>query len=579
MKYQLINTVNERYSPIEQILVNRGIAYKDINHYLNTTDEDILSPMLIDNIKEGVTTLIQHISQKHYIFMQIDSDVDGYASGSHFLNYLYRLFPEYVEHYVYYRVHNGKEHGIIIDTIPENVSLVIAPDSSSNQFEEHRILKEKGIDVLVIDHHEAERVSENAIVINNQLCDYPTKSLCGVGMVYKFCCYIDELAHTSHADDFLDLVALGEIADMVSLKDFETKHLIQKGIKQIRNPYFKGMVEKNSFSLGGDVTPIGIAFYIAPYINAVVRMGTQEEKEVLFDSMLEYKAMNQIPSTKRGCKGKTEYVVSQAVRNCTNVKNRQTKARDEGSAKIENIIKEQNLLDNKILVVQLEKDTVDKNLTGLIANQLMSKYSRPVLLLHRTTRDGIITWQGSGRGYDKSDFNYLKDFLNSSGLVEYAEGHQNAMGTGISDANFEEFIEYSNYELDDFTFSATYQVDFAYESNDFKASDIIEIASLKSIWGKDVDESLIAIKNIKITKDNITLMSRDRNPTIKITLPNKVSLIKFKSSEEEFETLLSDGCVTIDIVGACAINEWNGSISAQVLIKEYEIKENLPYYF
>jgi single-stranded-DNA-specific exonuclease len=122
--------------------------------------------------------------------------------------------------------------------------MVIAPDSSSNDYEEHAELAKLGIDVLVIDHHEADKISEYACIINNQLCDYPTKSLSGVGMVYKFCSYIDELINVDYANQFLDLVSLGMVADMMDLRDFETKHLVNLGLKQIRNPYFRGMIDK-----------------------------------------------------------------------------------------------------------------------------------------------------------------------------------------------------------------------------------------------------------------------------------------------------------------------------------------------
>ena len=579
MKYQLINKTNPSFSAVEQILVNRGIKYEDIDHYLKTTDDDILDPETIDFLTSGVKLLVKHIGNKSKIFIQIDSDCDGYVSGSALINYLRRIFPEYSEHFIEYRLHEGKEHGVIVDTVPEDCKLVIIPDAGSNQLEEHKALVEKGIDVLVIDHHEAEERSPYATVINNQLCDYPTKSLSGVGMVYKFCCFIDKIMGVNYADDYLDLVALGLVADMVSLRDFETKHLIQKGISNIRNPYFKGMVEKNSFSLGGNVTPMGVAFYIAPYINATIRMGTKEEKETLFRSMLDLDAYKQIPSTKRGSKGQLETRVEQAIRNSVNVKNRQTKLRDEGLQKIESIIEEYNLLDNKILLIRLEDEIINKNLTGLIANQLMSKYSRPVLLLHKVEKDGKVSWQGSGRGYDKSDFNYLKDFLNNSGLVEYAEGHQNAHGLGIEHDNLKSFIDYSNIELEEYSFTSSYLVDFIFDVKGFSAKDIIEIAGLESLWGKDIDESIVAIENIKVTKSNITLMSPDKNPTIKITLPNGVALIKFKSSGEEYMSLISEGYVQINIVGTCRINEWNGIITPQILVKEYEIVEVAEYYF
>ena len=109
-----------------------------------------------------------------------------------------------------------------------------------------------------------------------------------------------------YSSQFLDLVATALVADMMDLKDFETRHLVTLGLKQIRNPYLKGMVSKQSFQLRDGITPFGIAFYIAPYVNATIRVGSQEEKLILFESMLDYRGYEQIPSTKRGCKGQVE---------------------------------------------------------------------------------------------------------------------------------------------------------------------------------------------------------------------------------------------------------------------------------
>ena len=172
MNYQLIASRLPQTSVIEQVLLNRGILPQDIRHYLNTSDRDILSPSLVSNIKEGAQLLIRHIYEKHKIFMQVDSDTDGYTAAAFLINYLNSLFPGYTQNYISYRVHEGKQHGLILETIPEDVKLVIAPDSSSNDYEVHQELARRGIDVLVIDHHEAEKISEFACVINNQLCDY-----------------------------------------------------------------------------------------------------------------------------------------------------------------------------------------------------------------------------------------------------------------------------------------------------------------------------------------------------------------------------------------------------------------------
>lgn len=578
MKYKLIAKPNKNYSPMQQILVNRGIDVKDIEHYLKTSDADILNPDLLDNMAEGVKRLVSAIKNQEKIFLIVDCDADGFTASAALVNYIYKVFPSAMD-LLSIQLHEGKEHGIeekwLEEIVANEYKLVICPDASSNDYNQHKFLKDNGIDVLVLDHHDAEEVSENAIIINNQLSDYPNKTLSGVGIVYKFCSKIDELMKIKEADTILDLVSLGMIADMMDMRNFETKHLIQKGLTRIENPFFKALVERQAYSIGETVTPIGVAFYIAPLINATIRVGTQNEKEVMFKAMLNHCAYDMIPSTKRGEKGKTETIVTQAVRNATNVRNRQKKARDNGFEYVEQIIAANNLDKNKIIVVQVSED-LDKNLTGLIANQLMAKYQKPVLLV-RETDEGLL--QGSARGYDKSELKDLKSFLLESGFMEYAEGHAAAMGVGIYKDKVNALVDYSNTVLTNYDFSACYDVDYEYMSNDFKAQDIIDIGSMKSLWGKGVDEAMVVIKGIKITSNNITLMSANKNPTIKITLQNGTSLIKFGASQAEFESLKSSGYTEIDVIGTCAINEWQGMITPQILIKDYEVVGKQDYYF
>lgn len=587
MDYQLISPVlpDKNMTVVETVFSNRGIDPQNIEHYLHTTDEDICDPKLIMNIQQGAQMLVKHISQKDLIFFQVDSDCDGFTSSAILINYLNCLFPGYAQNNILYRIHTGKQHGIIPNTIPEGVKLVIAPDSSSNDYEEHKLLRAKGIDVLVIDHHEAEKISENACIVNNQLCDYPTKSLSGAGMVYKFCSYIDEILGTKEADNFLDLAALGMIADMMDLRDYETKRLIDKGLASIRNPFFKQMIQVQNFSINkhGGLDPFAISFYIAPQVNGTIRMGNSAEKMTLFESMLDFKAYEQIPSTKRGCKGQMETRVEQACRNCVNIKNRQQKARDNSLTALESIIEEDNLLNHKFLIIKIKPEYhVDKNLTGLIANQLMAKYQRPVLLLNKVVNEnGDITWEGSGRGYDKSAFKNFKEYLNQTGLVMYAEGHASAFGVGVTNQNFDKLVYRSDFDLDEFEFSPSYNVDMIYHGSNFNGKDIIDIANLKSVWGQGIEEPLIAITGVNITSQNIILMSKDKNPTLKIVLSNGVELISFKSSEEEFQKLCPEGngCTTISLVGKCEQNYWGGKTTPQILIEEYEIDGQSKYYF
>jgi len=586
MKYTLLNSYDDNLSLIEKIFFNRGFETReDISHYLNTTEADILSPELLDNIQEGARMLEDCITNNKKVFVIPDVDADGFTSAAILINYLSQINSDWVRNCISYEINEGKHHGIILDNIPEGVSLVICPDSASNDYEQHKALKEKGVDVLVLDHHDAEYVSPDACVINNQLCNYPNKTLSGAGVVFKFCSYLDKVWNTGGlANSFRDLAALGMISDMVSLKDFETRHLIKTGLSSLRNPYFKTMCKKNEYSLGETLTPIGIAFYITPYINATIRMGSKSEKQTLFESMLDLKAYEEIPSTKRGCKGQVETRVEQACRNCTNIKNRQTRARDASLERVEGLISKNNLLDNKILTILLPKEIeFETTLTGLIANQLMAKYQKPVLLLRqgeiiRGGKNTIETiWEGSARGLSQSQFDDFKAYVTQTNLFTLAQGHANAFGSAILDENVEKFIELSNKELANFNFEPCYNIDCIFDGKDFSAEEVLSIGELSTIWGQGVEEPYVLIKNLAVSKDKITLM---KGNTLKIQLDNGCSLIRFKSSEEEYNSLYSDlGCVRINVVGRCDKNVWNGRATAQIKVVDIEIVSEDPYYF
>lgn len=601
MEYKLIKPINPQYNAIEQILTNRNLPYHCINAYINTDDSIISSPLRLGMkpLKNAAAALVGTIQAGGKILVIIDSDCDGFTSSATLINYIYDLFPHVIiNKQLEWFMHNGKQHGLsdCIEMILESdYQLVICPDSSSNDYVEHRRLAEKGIKVLVLDHHEAEKISEHAIIINNQLSDYPNKELSGVGVTWQFCRYIDMLLNTSYADKYIDLVSLGNMADMMSLLSPETKHLIQKGLLCITNPFFKGMVEKNEYSIGKEVTPMGVAFYVAPFINAIVRSGTQEEKSIVFRSMLTSEAFEKIPSTKRGHRlGEMETVVAQALRVATNVKARQTKAQDKGLEFLENMIEEQHLLDNKVLLFLLKPGQVDRNIAGLIANKFMAKYQRPCCILTEVVeqaykecdfRSGIeipytkVSYQGSARGCDKVGITNFKDICAETGETMYEEGHQGAFGLGILQEKIPEFIESTNNALADMPDEAIYYVDYIFDGENVNKEVILDIGAMGSYWGKDMDESLVAIENLRVTENMVTLMSPDRKPTLKITLPNRTSIIKFNSSQEEYEQFTQGGYVNVNIVGTCNRNEWNGNITPQVLVTDYEIVNTCKYAF
>ena len=397
-------------------------------------------------------------------------------------------------------------------------------------------------------------------------------------MAYKFCGYMDSLLGTNYAEDYEDLVSLGMIADMMDSRDFETQALIQKGLAKIRNPYFKEMIDRNARQFENGVTSVGVAFYVAPFINGINRAGSYEEKILLFESMLDFRAYEMIPSTKRGCKGQVETRVEQAGRTSVNVKNKQKKNQEVGMEIIEKIIEEYNLLDNKILIIPIAQGLVDKNLSGLVANQLSNKYQRPTLILRETVKDNVKSWEGSARSYNFDDF---KDFLADTGLTMYAEGHQGAFGIGVLDENFAEFIETINRLLADVEFEQLYKVDFIFDIAELTDYIIYEIANYSDIWGQNINEPLILIKNVKITKDNLRYIGSNGR-TMRIDIPNsKISFIKFFIKDEEKEKIdpAENGYLLLDIVGTFQKNVYNGYTSPQIQIEDYEIVKRVDYYF
>lgn len=447
--------------------------------------------------------------------------------------------------------------------------MVVAPDSSSNEFDIHKELQERGIDVLIIDHHEAPKVSEYACVINNQLCDYPNKSLSGVGMVYKFCKYFDLISGKNYVDDLMDLAALGLVGDMMDLRPYETRYLVNEGIKKITNPFLQAMVIKQEYFIKGSLNPHKLAFYIVPGINSITRVGTIEEKLILFESMIEFKAYELIPSTKRGAKiGDVETRVEQSCRNCTNIRNRQNRSKEQIVEEIDNIIKTKNLLDNKLLVVKIT-NPINSDITGLVANQIANKYQRPTLILNKRED----RWGGSGRNYANSPIKDFRKFLLSTGLVISAQGHSSAFGCEVSDSTFNDFIQKTNELLKDIEFNNKYDIDLIYEGGELENDyiDLIDIAECEDLWGQNIEEPLFLFKDIKVTKDNLFLFGES---VLKIDYGN-FSFLSYGGSDV-YNLLYTDmGCVNIDIIGTCCINSYDGKL--QIKIVDYEITRKVEY--
>lgn len=361
---------------------------------------------------------------------------------------------------------------------------------------------------------------------------------------------------------------------MMDLRSFETRRLIDKGLEIMnrgdivgQNTFISEFVKKQSFSLGSSVTPIGLAFYVAPFINAVVRVGTLEERIMLFEAMLEDKANTMIVSNKRGAKGELERFCIEAARIISNVKNRQKTEETKGAIAFGKHVNQEYLENNSIVILDTG-GTVVKDLNGLIANQMQSKYQRPSLVISK--EDGFV--RGSGRGYESNVMSDFRGFINESGFAEYAEGHAQAFGVEFTEENFEKFIEYANKKLDYKNSFKEYEADFIIDEADLNADLILEIAMLKRFWGKGIEEPLIAITNVKIDQHKKILM---KSNTLKLMAGGDVPCIKFRAPEGAFEELAPNEYTVsiVDIIGKTNLNEYNGRSSGQLFIEEYNIKD------
>lgn len=578
MIYKLYNEVT--HSPIDQILINRGIPENQLSEWLDAGWPQIHSPWDFgkENVNKALKFINDAVLDNKEIWILTDCDADGFTSAAIIINYLCNI-DESVKERINYILHTGKQHGLedCVEQFPDN-SYIILPDSSTNDIEQMQELINRGCRILCLDHHNSEEwlKDDNVIIINNQICDYPNKDLSAAGVVWQICRAYDKIFEINYANNYIDLAALGCLSDMMSFRSIETKAIVSLGLNNIKNPFFYYMVEKNDFSIQkmGGVNYMSIAFYVTPFINAIVRSGTMEEKDIVFKSFLNMYAFEKVESGKRGHRGELVPRVEEAVRIATNVKARQTKLQDAAMTLLERRIMEHNLLENAIILLTCEPGDVEKNIAGLVANKIQAKYQHPTLVLTRGKgpEDKEYFYRGSGRNYSMSENQNLQQVLLDTELVEFAQGHDNAMGVGIAESNIDAFIQKTNEMYADVPTEPVYWVDFAWTKNDLDAAVILDIAERKELWGQEIPEPYIVIKNLNLAVVDIQALSWDKHPTLKLHLDNGIDIMKFKSGQEELDKFTQPNII-LDAVCRCAKNEWNGRITAQLIIEDYNLRE------
>ena len=124
--------------------------------------------------------------------------------------------------------------------------------------------------------------------MNNQTSgNYPNKHACGAHITYDFCKALDEYYWVDYADELIDLVALADLADVMSIKSFSTRAAINVGLANIKNKMFAEILKAQEYSTKGVISPFTISFYVSPLINAFLRLATFNERELLVRAFCE----------------------------------------------------------------------------------------------------------------------------------------------------------------------------------------------------------------------------------------------------------------------------------------------------
>lgn len=512
MNYKILQENIGIKSLKDVVLENKEITKNEINFLLNPTSEYVENPFKLKNMSEGIKLFMEELEEESKIGVLVDSDVDGFTSGT--LVYLFLINEcQYPKEKIQIFHHQKKTHGLSNEKVfkeikKSDINFLIIPDAGSNDITQIKELLKIGKRILILDHHQINDEEQNTlfsdqngnivgVIINNQLDEY-SNSFAGVGVTYKFLTALteDELIH------YMDLVAIGNIADSMLINDFELRYVVDKGLKNINNELIKEFIV--DAKLEEDLTPTDISFNVANKINAVIRYGSLQEKEDLFKALIgEEEEIEYTPrKSKNNPNPQTEVQTLQKamVRISKSVKTKQDNAKKKSVEKCKQFVIENNLNENKaIVIIDEDGEIIDRKITGLIAMNLVSIYRKSVVLLGKTKEK----YTGSIRGYGVDSF---KDILETTEIVKIT-GHNNSAGIEVEFKDIPRLIKRINRAMEDIeVIPPCTLVDCKIDLNNIKEREMQEVLNLKPIWHQHCAEPLFLIEDLIIDSKKI------RNP-------------------------------------------------------------------
>ena len=549
------------------LLWNRGVK-EDIDKFLNTNyDTDALDPFLFNQMEEAIELIIRHVKEQNPITIYGDYDADGVTSSALMMELL-TLLKAKVDVYIPHRFKEG--YGLNKDAIDRiasrGVKLIITVDGGVRSIEEVKYAQDLGIDIVLTDHHTTQLRADgsddlpNCIVINPavQLEKYPFKVLAGVGVAFKLAKALIAKSKLSEADKirlekrFLDIVAIGTVADCVSLMG-ENRVLVSEGLKSLNKTKRAGLkalmdvakIEK------GKLSAWNIGFQLAPRLNAAGRLGSATipfELLITKDKIQAKQMANELNLQNQERQKITEDIVRQA----------EEQIKDSQEKKI------------LIAVCQLdesqEEDIWNEGVVGLVSGRITNKYDKPSLVITKTNEG----YKGSGRSIP--ELNLVKAIEESSEYLDRFGGHPAAAGFSLKNEQIDSFIakieEVVEKRLADIELIPTVSIDYKLDMTELNNSLVNKILEFEP-FGSNNPKPIFLSENLEVM-DIITMGLSGQHLKLRVRQGTSKVLSALAFNKAEKWGLKLGGF--IDLVYSVEFNEFNGKRNIQLKIIDLKLK-------
>ncbi len=404
-----------------RLLQNRGLNSKEqISNFLNPPITAFSDPYLLNDMDKVVNKIKMAITDKKRIVVLGDYDTDGISASAILFKYFKSKGID-VNVFLPNRLLDG--YGLTEDTLDKifalyNPNLIITVDCGISCANEVEYCLNKGVDIIVTDHHDIPEILPKTLIINAKLPNqkYPFKELCGAGVAFKL---VQALEGVEEALKYVTIASIATVADIVPLVG-ENRAIVYYGLKNQQNlPYGLTQLCKN-LKINLPLSSTDIAYKLAPKINASGRMGDASVSFKLYveeNKKLVTEHINELLSINENRVNQTNIIYESALK------------------KLENV----NI--STLGAIMLYDESWESGVLGIICSKLVEKFNKPVCLM--SVVDG--EFKGSCRsitGISITDIlNKLKHLLIRFG------GHNQAGGLSVSKENIDTFCEEFNREV------------------------------------------------------------------------------------------------------------------------------------